>query len=103
MRKSRKPDHETAKPGASPAAPLVEVAHALGATLGTAASKAENLAKGMGDLAQAIGKSTVATSRKIYRHATGRLRTQAARSKSRPRKKVPMKNKSARSKTRRKP
>ncbi|HEV2351509.1 MAG TPA: hypothetical protein VG028_16885 [Terriglobia bacterium] len=61
---------------------LVDVARTVGSTLGTAAAKAEGAAKDLEKFSQAVRKSTLATTRKLYKHVKKSLHARAPRPKT---------------------
>ncbi len=76
---------------------LVGVARTIGSTLGTAAAKAEDAAKEIETFTHAVRKSTLATTRKIYKRARKSLRAGAASWKSVPKKRKAPKKRSRKS------
>lgn len=61
---------------------LVGVARSIGETLGKAAAKAGDAAKEIETFSHAVGKSTMAATRKLYKRAKKKLRARAANRKS---------------------
>lgn len=61
---------------------LMGVARTLGTTLGTAAAKAEDAAKELETFSHAVRKSTLATTRKLYKRVKKSLRARTVRRKA---------------------
>jgi hypothetical protein len=78
-------------------APLFGVAHTIGSTLGAAAVKAGDAAKEIGTIAQDVGRTALAATRRIYKSAQKGLRRRATSGHAGARKLKPPKRASGRS------
>jgi hypothetical protein len=76
---------------------LVDMARSIGGTLGTAAARVEDAAGELETFTRAVRKSTLATTRKLYKRAKKSLRTRAANWKSSTRKRTSPKKRSTKS------
>ena len=80
MQKKKRAKSETSLPAQAhhDDASLAGVARTIGTTLGAAAAKAGDAAKEIGTIAQDVGRTALAATRKIYKRAQKSLRPRAA-------------------------